>query len=98
MSFVSWTIWPTRNSYAWASANRELLHPEVADFADVERILGAAVDRVQRAEFLRQLTRPAELADHRPVQADLVDLTPGIEIGRGIRVRHVHDLVRARRD
>src|SRR4051812_15630217 len=79
------------------SVQRELLYPEVPDFANVERVLGAAVDRVHRAEFLQQLARPAELSDHRPVQAHLVDFTAGIEIGRRIRIRHVQDLVHAYR-
>src|SRR5207248_1449749 len=53
-------------------ADRQLLHSEVADFADIERALAAAVDRVDRAELLQQLARPAELSDHRSVELHLV--------------------------
>src|SRR5262245_13723708 len=79
-------------------SQRQLLDPEVADFADVERVLGAAIDRVDRAELLEQLARPAELSEDRAVEAHLVDLASGIEIVRRIRIRHVHHLAAARRD
>src|SRR5438874_948311 len=79
-------------------AQRQLLHSEVADFADVEGVLGAAIDRVDRAELLEQLARPAERADDRAIEAHLVDLAGGIEIVRRIRIRHVHHLAAARRN
>src|SRR3954453_6569278 len=72
-----------------ASAQRQLLHPEIPDFTDVEDILGAAIDRIDGAELLEQLAGPAKLADDRSVQAHLVDLAGRIEVIRRIRVRHV---------
>ena len=33
--------------------DRELLYPEIADFADIERVLAAAIDRVDGAELLQ---------------------------------------------
>src|SRR5437588_9961306 len=79
-------------------AQRQPLHSEVADFADVDGVLGAAIDRVDRAELLEQLARPPELADDRAIEAHLVDLARGIEIVRRIRIRDVYHLVAARRD
>jgi hypothetical protein len=35
------------------SSQRQLLYSEVADFADIEDVLGAAIDRVDRAELLQ---------------------------------------------
>src|SRR5262249_31794289 len=79
-------------------ANRELLHPEIADFADVKRVLGAAIDGVDGAELLRQFAGLAEPADHRSVELHLVDLAGGVEVVRWIGIRDVEDLVCARRD
>src|SRR3954463_6900510 len=87
-----------RGNAASCLAQRQLLHPEVADFADVEDVLGSAIDRVDRAELLEQLAGPAEFADDRAVEAHLGDLARGIEIVRRIRIRHVHHLVAAGRD
>src|SRR3954452_22436369 len=87
-----------RGNAASCLAQRQLLHPEVADFADVEDVLGSAIDRVDRAELLEQLAGPAEFADDRAVEAHLGDLARGIEIVRRIRMRHVHHLVAAGRD
>src|ERR1700752_3646990 len=86
---------PTRTN---ALLQRHSLHPEISDLADVERAFAATVDRVDGAELLRQLSRPAELADHRAVEAHLVDLAGGIDVCRRIRVRHVEYLAGARRD
>src|SRR4030095_12553444 len=70
-------------------SQRQLLYSEVADFADIEDVLGAAIDRVDRAELLPQPARPAELADDRSIEAHLVDLAGGIEIVRRVGIRHV---------
>src|SRR5271156_3383168 len=79
------------------SVQRELLHPQIAEFADQETVLGAAVDGVDEVELLRQPTRPAELSDHRSVQLQLVDLAADVDVVWRIRIRAVEDLIRARR-
>src|SRR4029078_2183823 len=76
----------------------QLLYSEVADLADIEDVLRAAIDRVDRAELFQELARAAKLANDRSIQAHLVDLARGIEIVRGIQIRHVHHLVGPRSD
>src|SRR6187549_2185971 len=79
-------------------SQRQLLYSEVADLADIEDVLRAAIDRVDRAELFQKLARAAKLANDRSIQAHLVDLARGIEIVRRIRIRHVHHLVGPRSD
>ena len=66
------------------SMQRELLHSQVANLANVERVFVAAVDGIQRPELLRQLTRSAKLADPRSIQAQFVNLAIVIDIVGGI--------------
>src|SRR5579883_3370892 len=47
---------------------RHLLHPQIANLADVKIVLAAAVDGVDEVEFLRGSPGPAELADHGAVK------------------------------
>jgi hypothetical protein len=65
---------------------RELLHAQIAELADQERVLAAAVDEV---ELLRQPAGPAELSDHRPIQLQLVDFAAGVDVVGRIRIRAV---------
>src|SRR5260370_15452554 len=77
---------------------RYLLKPQIADFADIEVVLAAAVDSVDEVEFLRGPPGLAELADHGAVQFQLVDLAGDVDVVRRIGVRRVEHLVRPRRD
>src|SRR5438067_5233404 len=79
-------------------ADRELLHPEVADFADVERVLAAAIDRVDGAELFQQFACFAKLSNDGSVETHLVDFAGRVEVVRRIGIRDVHDRVRGRRD
>src|SRR5436190_15142194 len=79
-------------------AHRQLLHPEIANLADIQRGFSAAVDGADAPELLEELPGAAEPADHRPVETHLVNLAGRVEIGRGVRVRHEHHLVGTRRD
>src|SRR6185503_11245959 len=77
--------------------HRHFLHPEIPDLADVQRALAAAVDCVDGAELLQQLSRFAELTDHRAIEADLLDLAGRVDVSRRIRIRHIQHLIRPRR-
>src|SRR6186997_3303781 len=80
------------------SAYRQLLHPEVANLADVQRGFSATVDGADAPELLEQFAGAPEFADHRPVEAQLVNLAGLVEIVRRVRVRHEHHLVGPWRD
>src|SRR5262245_29663320 len=73
---------PSLSTSGSSLSQRQLLYSEVADLADIEDVLGAAIDRVDRAELFQQLARPAKLADDGAIEAHLVDLAGGIEIVR----------------
>src|ERR1035437_4458661 len=49
------------------------LYPPVGDFADYQLVRIAAIDLLDGAEFLEQLPRGAELAEHRAVQLQTID-------------------------
>src|SRR2546426_218805 len=85
---------PITNPPKGASAKRPLLPPPVPDLADDQVVLRPAVDRVDDAELLRQLSRLAELADDLSVQLDLVDLAVVHALGI-VRVGAVEILRRA---
>src|SRR5689334_7324069 len=53
---------------------RQLLHAPVNQLADVQLVLAAAIDGVDRSELLRQLTRAAEAPDDAPIEFGFVDL------------------------
>src|SRR6266851_1517632 len=74
----------------------DLLRAPVPDLADDQIVLGPAVDRVDDAEFFRQLAGLAELADDLSVQLQLVDLAVIQALGV-VRVRAVQILRRAAR-
>ena len=65
--------------------DRELLHPEIADFADIERVLAAAVDRVDGAELFQQFASLAKLSNDGSVETHLVDFAGRVEVVRRIR-------------
>src|SRR5437868_11062616 len=76
----------------------QLLDAQVSDFADIEIVLAAAVDGIDRAELFELLARTSELADDRPVELDLVDLAIVVDVVGRVRVRAIDDLVRSGRD
>src|ERR1035437_9440160 len=73
------------------------LYPPVGDFADYQLVRIAAIDLVDGAEFLKQLPRGAELAEHRAVQLQPVDFTAFHGIGF-VGVGAIQILVRPGRD
>jgi hypothetical protein len=76
---------------------RQLLHPQIADLANIERIYVAAVNGIDRSELLQQLAGPAKLAGHRPVQTHSVDFTVAVNVVWRIGIRDVNDLIRSLR-
>src|SRR3954468_5638746 len=72
-------MWLTR-------AQRNLLYPQIPDFADEKAVLVAAIDGVHGAEFLCHLAGAAELADHRAVQFHLVDFARLVDVVRRVGI------------
>ena len=67
---------------------RELLHPQISDLADVERILVTAVDGVDEVELLRQAPGAESAAS--PALASSTSMTQGsdrpiIQDGKSMR-------------
>src|SRR5258706_14993727 len=79
-------------------AQRHLRHAPVADLGGPELVLASALKLVDAVELLRETARLAELAEQLAGQIDFVDLAFDVDVLRGIRVRHIHHLTRARRD
>src|SRR5260370_11568271 len=77
---------------------RYLLDSQIADLADIEVVLAAAIDGVDEIELLRGPPGLAELADNGAVELELVDLAGDIDVVRGIGVRRIKHLVRPGRD
>src|SRR6202035_2790288 len=71
----------------------ELLHAQIADLANVQRIFVAAVDGIDSSELLRQLAGLAEFASHGSVQAHLVDFAVAVNVGWRIGIRDVQELI-----
>src|SRR5712671_4314644 len=77
-------------------AQRDLLDPQIADFADQQIVLVAAVDGVHGTEFLRHLAGAAEFADDRPVQFHLVDFAGLVDVVRRIGIGDIKHRIRTR--
>ena len=76
----------------------ELLDSPVANLRNVQLIIAAAIDGIDRAELFRQLACLAEPAGDFSVQIDLVNLAVRVYIFRRIRIGTVERLTRPRRD
>src|SRR4030081_1411753 len=73
----------------------QLLHPEIADLANVECIFVATVDGIDSSELLRQLSGPAKLTRQRSVQTHAVDFTIAVNVVWGIGIRDEQDRIRS---
>src|SRR5438552_3231435 len=69
----------------------QLLYPKIGELADKESVFAAAVDGVDRAEFLEQPSGTAKFAEDRSVQAHLKYLTGDIDIVPRIGIGNVED-------
>src|SRR5712692_4610848 len=73
----------------------EFLHTPVGDLAHVNFVRVAAIDLVDRSEFLVQLARMAELAQDFSIELHFVDFAV-VHVGGAVRVGAIEVLVRAR--
>src|SRR5690348_86243 len=71
---------------------RELLHPPVKDFSNIQFIVFAAIHLVYSAEFLQLFAARAELAENGAIELHFVDRS-GIKIA-GVGIGAVKILVR----
>src|SRR5688500_15272790 len=71
---------PRRRRRRRRGFERHFLHAPIAELADIELVLAAAVDGIHRPEFLQHLPRPPELADDPAVERHLEDLAVVIEV------------------
>ena len=72
----------------------EFLHTPVGDLAHVNFVRVAAIDLVDRSEFLVQLARVAELAQDFSIELHFVDFAI-VHVGGAVRVGAIEVLVRA---
>ncbi len=67
------------------------MDPTISELTDKQGIFAAAIDEVDRAEFLDQPSGTAKFAQDGAVQAHLQDLTSNIDIIPGIGIGDVED-------
>ena len=94
----------TARSQPWSRRwlENEFLHAPRLDFARDDLVRIAAIHHVNHLESGGQLAGMAELAEHRAVQFRFINFAGDVprswHVPVGIRVRHEHVLVRARRN
>src|SRR5262245_16958752 len=69
----------------------QFLHSKVGKLTDKECVFAAAVDGVDRPEFLEQPSGTAKFAENRSVQAHPIDLTGDIDIVPRVGIGNVED-------
>src|SRR5260370_23873949 len=74
-----------------ASVEYQLLDSKIGELTDVESVLAAAIDGVDRAEFLEQPSGTAKFAQDRSVQAHLQYLAGDIDVVPRIGIGNVED-------
>jgi len=73
-----------RESYCRSGMQSNLLNSPVADLSHIQLVLVTAIDGIDRAEFLRRLSCPAELAYNLARQFQLVNFAVGVDIIRWV--------------
>src|SRR4051812_26265141 len=74
-----------------------LLHAPIDQFADIQNILGPAIDGIYGAKLFHKMTGPAKLPNNGSVQFHLVKFAM-LEVIRIIRIGAVQILMRSQRN